>query len=178
MGWLNDVSSWVKDSADKYGVDENLVNAVIQIESAGNPDAYRDEGKGRYSLGLMQLMRGGGAVDEYEKKFGKKSDDWFKDPKNNIHVGTWYLGEKINGYLEKYGHDKTVENMIIAYNAGIGTLNKIKSGQRDIPQVTKDYLEKLSNYGIDVNSTQVKKKSSLSPVLLAVGAYKLWGLLS
>lgn len=123
----------------KYGLPTGFISAVIEIESAYNPDAYRDESKGRYSIGLMQVLRGGGAIDEWEKIHGRQQDYRYYDPEYNIRVGAWYLGEKIPAYLERYELPNTIRNVIVAYNAGIGNLIKGR-----VPLVTQNYLRKVS----------------------------------
>ncbi|MEP3228771.1 MAG: transglycosylase SLT domain-containing protein [Reichenbachiella sp.] len=133
----------------KYGFPDGFIASVIKIESAFNVNAERQESGGRYSMGLMQVLRGGGAVDEYEKIYGQKSDEFFYNWKNNIKVGSWYLGEKIGSYLDRFKHDHTVENYVIAYNAGIGNLNKYKK-TGSLPSYTKKYLEKMQSNGIPI----------------------------
>ena len=137
--------------AAKYGLPSDFVNAVIQIESNYNPNAYRAESGGRYSMGLMQVLRGGGAVDEFEKVHGMKSDDWYYDVENNIKAGTWFLGSKIIDQLNHFNQPVTVRNIIIAYNAGIGNL--IKGND---PSYTRVYLDKIQKAGFDIGTNPVK----------------------
>lgn len=156
----------------KYGFSDGFISSIIRIESAYNPDAFRKESRGRYSMGLMQVLRGEGAVDEYEAVHGHREDEWYYDWKNNIKVGAWYLGVKILSYLQKWNHDFTERNYIIAYNAGIGNLNKYHAGMIDLPSYTKVYLEKMFENGINVDAELLKKGSLIGlPFLLLLGGY-------
>jgi len=83
----------------EYGVDEDLVRAVIRTESANNPNALSSKG----AMGLMQLM------PQTAKMLGVK-DAW--DPEENIRGGVKYLSQlsdKFNGDIVK---------ILAGYNAG------------------------------------------------------------
>lgn len=106
MGKLNSsYSKAVELAAKKYGVDENLVRAVIEQESQGNPLARSPAG----AMGLMQLMPG------TARRFGV-TDPY--NPLQNIEGGVKYLA-----WLQQYfGGDVT--KMLAGYNAGEGNVNK------------------------------------------------------
>jgi len=129
----------------KYGFPKGFLSAIIQIESNYDPKAFRKESGGRYSMGLMQVLRGG-AIDEYEKVYGSKPDSWYYDIENNIKVGAWYLGEKIPRLLKHFDQVNTIKNVVWAYNAGIGNLIK-----GVFPDITKLYVKKLQRHGIDIS---------------------------
>lgn len=85
--------------AAKYGVDPVLVKAVIQIESAYNPEAVSYKG----ARGLMQLM------PATARRFGVKN---ILDPEENIRGGIEYLA-----FLTKmFPNDLT--RALAGYNAG------------------------------------------------------------
>ena len=102
----------------EYGVDPNLVRAVIQAESGGNPQALSPKG----AAGLMQLMPGTasamGAVDRF-------------DPEQNIASGTRYL----RSLLDRF---HSVELALWAYNAGP---TAVRDGV--LPRETEDYVPKV-----------------------------------
>jgi soluble lytic murein transglycosylase-like protein len=85
--------------AGEYNIDEELVRAVIQVESGWKPDAVSSKG----AKGLMQLMPRTAAMLGVEDAF---------DPEENIEGGVKYLAR----LTDKYGGD--VEMALAAYNAG------------------------------------------------------------
>lgn len=90
--------------AQKYDVDQKLIAAVIQAESAGRYDAVSPVG----AKGLMQLM------DPTARELGVT--DSF-DPAQNIEGGTKYLRQMI----DRFGDIPTA---LAAYNAGPGRVRQ------------------------------------------------------
>ena len=137
--------------SDEYGVDENLVFAVIKAESNFQEDAVSHKD----ALGLMQIMKE--TAEDVARKYNieidfNNSEREILDVQNNIKIGTKYLAV----LLEKY---KNIEVAVAAYNAGIGTVDNwiekeiIKSDGSDIENIpykeTNNYVRKiLRNYKI------------------------------
>jgi len=99
-----DKSNWDKyitRYAKEYGVDEDLIRAVIQVESANNPNALSYKG----AMGLMQLM------PQTAKMLGV-TDAW--DPEQNIRGGVKYLSQLSDTF------DGDIVKMLAGYNAGPG----------------------------------------------------------
>lgn len=136
---------------EEYGVEENLIYAVIKAESNFKINAVSNRG----ALGLMQLMEE--TASDVAKKANIDIDfenikEELLNPGNNINIGTKYLSQ----LLEKY---KNKEVALAAYNAGIGTVNKwieegtIKEDGSDIEKIpykeTNNYVRKiLRDYNI------------------------------
>lgn len=137
--------------SDEYGVDENLIFAVIKAESNFQEDAVSHKD----ALGLMQIMKE--TAEDVARKYNieidfNNSEREILNVQNNIKIGTKYL----TVLLEKY---KNIEVAVAAYNAGIGTVDNwiekgiIKSDGSDIENIpykeTNNYVRKiLRNYKI------------------------------
>lgn len=109
-------SEYVESASKKYGVEENLIYAIIKNES--NFENTSSSHKG--AQGLMQLMQE--TADDNASKIGISNID-LADPKTNIEIGTYFYS-----YLfEKYKNEGLA---LAAYNAGAGNVDKwIVSGK-------------------------------------------------
>lgn len=121
-------------------IDEALVDAVIAVESGGNPKAVSKVG----AKGLMQLMDATGK--EWHKKLGIAEPYSPFDEEQNRRIGTAYLEWLLGQFL---GNDKLA---LAAYNGGIGYIRrklKQRKAQRyeDIESIlykeTRDYVKKV-----------------------------------
>lgn len=99
-----DIGALVNDAARRYGVDPKLANAVVEMESKGNPNAY--SGK---AIGVMQL------TPSTAREMGVK-DPW--DPAQNIDGGMKYLAQ-LNA---RYNNNPRL--VLAAYNAGPGAVHQ------------------------------------------------------
>lgn len=118
-------------AAKKYGVDENLILAVIKQESDFNPSVTSGCG----AAGLMQIMpenfSSTGITDAY-------------DVNQNVDGGTKLL----KGYLDQYNGN--MEMALMAYNGGPGTMQRrgvsSASDLYKMPQETQNYVPKVMGY--------------------------------
>jgi len=116
--------------SERYGVDPNLVKAVIKVESNFNPRAVSPKN----AIGMMQLIPA--TANDYGV------DDPF-DPHENIDGGVRYLRDLI----EVFNGD--LELVLSAYNAGVSTV--IKYGYSIPPySETKEYVKKVLAYYNDL----------------------------
>lgn len=109
----------VRQAAERHGVPEALVLAVIQVESSFRPDARSHAG----ARGLMQLMPRTAA--SLARRLGRESYD-IEDPEFNIEAGTAYLA-----YLLKL-FDGDVELALAGYNTGPMRVRRWVRGGRGI----------------------------------------------
>ncbi len=115
-------SEIIREASLKYGIDEQVISAVIQQESSFNPQAVSSCG----AMGLMQLMPATaeslGVTDPYNAE-------------QNIMAGTKYLKQQ----MDEFGGNLSLG--LAAYNAGSGAVHKYGG----IPpyKETQDYVKKI-----------------------------------
>ena len=123
-----DIAVPVREAAQRFGLPENWIYAVIRIESAGRTRAVSAAG----AMGLMQLMPGTWA--RQRARFALGSDPF--DPRDNIMAGASYLREM----YDRYG----TEGFLAAYNAGPGRYEQWLAGQLPLPRETRHYVARLA----------------------------------
>jgi Rod binding domain-containing protein len=126
----------INQASDEYGVDSNLIAAVIVQESGGNPRAVSPKG----AKGLMQLM------DSTAREMGMQQAF---NPQQNILAGTKYLSQM----LERYNGDEALA--LASYNAGPAAVDQYKG----IPPYaeTQHYVASVLN----LKDTLTQSKSTI-----------------
>lgn len=120
----DEIKGIVQEAADRHQIDPALVHAMIEQESAWNPNAVSRKG----ALGLMQLMPGTAAELGVTEPF---------DPTQNIDAGVRYL----RLLLERFKGD--LDKTLAAYNAGGGTVDRA-GGVPNYPE-TRAYVQKITD---------------------------------
>ena len=115
-------------------VTPELLNAVIQTESGGDPKAISPKG----ARGLMQIM----PATARNPGFGLEplNQRQLPDPPANVQFGAQYL----NALLSRYDGDQDAG--LVAYNAGPAVADRwVASGKKaPLPAETQGYLQKVS----------------------------------
>ena len=135
-------SEYVERYAEEYNIDKYLVYAIIKAESN-----FEEEAKSTSNaIGLMQIMEATAFETANKIDLDVSEDDLF-NPELNIKIGLKYF----TSLLEKYNNNYNLA--IIAYNAGIGNVDKwiqngtIKADGTDIENVpfkeTNNYVRKI-----------------------------------
>lgn len=110
--------------ADAYGIERELVHAVIEVESGGNPRAVSHAG----AAGVMQLMPATAATFGVRNRF---------DPEENIRGGVAYLA----WLRDRCGGDRRL--ILASYNAGHAAVLR-----RGLAYTSKDvqaYVERVAH---------------------------------
>jgi len=125
---MDKIYNSVDKYSSKYGVDRNLILAIIKQESNFNPNAISSAG----AKGLMQLM------DFNSEAYGVENP---YDIDENINAGV----KHIKSYLNMYNGN--VEMALMAYNAGPGTMARrgvnSPSDLYKMPEETQNYVPKI-----------------------------------
>jgi hypothetical protein len=124
------IASWVKLWAPEYGLEPELVLAVIAAESDFNPKAHSHKN----ARGLMQL------IPATARRFGV-NDSW--NPAENMHGGMAYLRWLVQRF------DGEVSLVLAAYNAGEGAVENYRGippyreTQNYVKRITREYSKRI-----------------------------------
>jgi soluble lytic murein transglycosylase-like protein len=115
----------IKEAAATYGLDENLIRAVMRAESSFNPMVVSPAG----AQGLMQIM------PALATELGV-SDPF--DPRQNIMAGARYLRQLLDA------NRGNLRLTLASYNAGPGNVEKYKG----VPpfRETREYVKRITGY--------------------------------
>ncbi|WP_127470443.1 murein transglycosylase domain-containing protein [Thiomicrorhabdus aquaedulcis] len=116
---------WVQAYSERFKVSQDIVFAIMEVESAFNPKAVSKS----EALGLMQVQAHTAGKDVYElvdRKQGMPGRAELFDPQNNIRMGVAYFGLLNHDYLKSVSNPKSKEMLAISsYNGGFSTVLKL-----------------------------------------------------
>ncbi len=118
-------SALIAQAAEDYDVDEKLLHAVIQAESAYNPEARSPAG----AVGLMQLM------PNTALRYGVRVEDR-TDPAESIRGGAKYLHDLMKMF------DSNMELAVAGYNAGENAVKRYNNSVPPYPE-TRNYVAQV-----------------------------------
>ncbi|BBB10598.1 lytic transglycosylase [Sphingopyxis sp. EG6] len=119
----------VTEAAQRFGIPEAWIWAVMRAESNGDPAAASRAG----AMGLMQIMPG--TWGQLTARYGLGNNPW--DVRANIHAGAAYLREMVDRYRD-------LPTALAAYNAGPGRVDDWRRRGRPLPAETIAYVAKLA----------------------------------
>ena len=119
--------AFITEAAQRFGVPEAWIRAVMRVESAGDVRAISSAG----AMGLMQIMPATWAELRVRHRLGSNP----YDPRDNILAGAAYLREM----HDRYGSP----GFLAAYNAGPGRYEEYLAG-RPLPAETRAYVTTLA----------------------------------
>jgi soluble lytic murein transglycosylase len=128
---------FISTAAKQYGLDPELIRAVIKVESNFNPHAVSKKG----AMGLMQLMPETAKEMQVEAPF---------EAMDNIMGGSRYLRMMLNKF------DGDLRLGLAAYNAGPYLVQKYGRIPR-IPE-TEQYVKKVMNEYGRIRANSLAKK--------------------
>lgn len=117
-------------AARSYGVDQKLVDAIIIVESGGNPSAVSKSN----AVGLMQIKASTAGREVYRSqgKHGQPTRSELRDPVKNIDIGTAYLRILQRQQLAGIQNPETLRYAtIVSYANGAGALLRTFSKDRN-----------------------------------------------
>ena len=118
---------YIAEAAQRFGVPEAWIRAVMRVESAGDVRAISSAG----AMGLMQIMPATWSELRVRHRLGGNP----YDPRDNILAGAAYLREM----HDRYGSP----GFLAAYNAGPGRYEEYLAG-RPLPAETRAYVAALA----------------------------------
>lgn len=122
----------IREASAAYGVEYELLKAVIATESGFNPRAVSPRG----AVGLMQLMPDTAMRFGVAAQATQSLEQRLTDPRTNVHAGARYLAWLIKRF------DGNTELVLAAYNAGEGA---VRRAGRQVPNYreTQNYVLKV-----------------------------------
>lgn len=135
-------TDYVEKYSSQYGIDEELLYAVIKTESSFNPDAVSNAD----AVGLTQITPE--TFDWLKTKLGEKElDISLTDPETSIKYGAFFLSYLLNEF-------ENTDTALAAYHAGRGRVNgwlEDKSISPDGKTLIKIPISETAHYVKKVN---------------------------
>lgn len=121
------IDTHIAEAATRFDIPEPWIRAVMQVESAGNPQAVSSAG----AMGLMQIMPA--TWGDLRGQLHLGTDPF--DPRENVLAGTAYL----RMMFDRFGSP----GFLAAYNAGPQRYDEYLADERPLPRETRLYVASL-----------------------------------
>ncbi len=140
----------LREASAAHGVDEELLKAVIAVESGFNPRAVSPRG----AIGLMQITPVTG--DRYATPAERRTPAASRllDPKTNVHTGARMLADLIR----RYGG---IDVALAAWNAGEGTVRRHGGKLPDIAETRAHVQMVLELYWALLQERQARRATEM-----------------
>ena len=113
---------------------DDLIPAIIQIESGGNPRAVSPKG----AIGILQITPI--VLEEYNQVEKRIIKGPLFDPQVNIEYGQWYLRRLKDHYLKNH---YTIERLLAAWNCGPTKLKSVNYDINRCPEETREFVKRV-----------------------------------
>jgi len=127
---------------------------IKMIESSGKKNAYNTKSQARGYYQITPIV-----VEEWNNfhKNDKLAVEDMFDSSTSYKVASWYMNKRIPQMLRRYRKPDTLNNRLIAYNAGISYVRDNKP----LPSQTRDYIRKYA--GMGGASANIGQEQRISP---------------
>ncbi len=139
----------VAEFSQKFQIEQPLIYAIIEQESAFNPEAK----SWVPAYGLMQLVPTSGGRDAYRYVYKRDeipTHSYLYNPRNNIELGTAYLRVLMNQFKSVADTDCRRLCVIASYNTGAGNVSRAFTGAtnltRAFPKINNHNYNSLYRY--------------------------------
>ena len=140
---MQELDGHINRAAAKYGLDPELVKALIWRESRFDPNAVGKSGE----VGLMQLVPAGspGAVAEWSRITGAPPPSRRRlfEVETNLDIGCWYLADAMHQFSN---YRCGTELALAAYNAGMSRAKRWKPETADGEVLDRIDIASTRNY--------------------------------
>lgn len=141
----------LREAASAHGVDEELLKAVITVESGFNPRAVSPRG----AIGLMQITPATGDRYATPAELRVPARTRLLDPRVNVHTGARMLAD----LMRRHGG---IDIALAAWNAGEGTLRRHGGKLPDIAETRAHVQLVLELYWALLQDRQARRATGMT----------------
>lgn len=164
----------VAEFSQKFQIEQPLIFAIIEQESAFNPEAK----SWVPAYGLMQLVPTSGGRDAFRYVYKRDeipTHSYLYNPRNNIELGTAYLRVLMNQFKSVTDTDCRRLCVIASYNTGAGNVSRAFIGATNLakafPKINTHNYNSLYRY-LTTNLTHQEARNYVAGVTKKREKYK------